>query len=110
MSIIPRETLPFVGMSHEFIGKNHGVEISMFLVTAPPGRGPRLHRHDYDEIIVVQEGKAVVTSGEEQREVQAGDIIAIPAGTPHKFVNSGETVLRQIDIHAHPEFVTEWLE
>jgi hypothetical protein len=29
---------------------------------------------------------------------------------PHKFVNSGDGRLRQIDIHANATFVTEWLE
>jgi mannose-6-phosphate isomerase-like protein (cupin superfamily) len=42
--------------------------------------------------------------------VKAGDIIVIPAGTPHSFVYSGDTPLRQIDIHASPKFVTEWLD
>jgi mannose-6-phosphate isomerase-like protein (cupin superfamily) len=109
MSVINRAELPFVGMSHEFVGENHGVNISFFLVEAPPGRGPELHRHDYDEVIVVQEGRAVVTAGGEEREIKSGDIVVVPAGTPHKFVNAGDTVLRQIDIHASPKFVTEWL-
>jgi mannose-6-phosphate isomerase-like protein (cupin superfamily) len=42
--------------------------------------------------------------------VGAGDIIPIPAGTPHGFTNIGEAPLRQIDIHANPEFATHWLE
>jgi mannose-6-phosphate isomerase-like protein (cupin superfamily) len=109
MSIINREELPFVGMSHEFVGEKHGVNISFFLVNAPPGRGPRLHRHNYDEVIVVQEGRAAVTAGNEQHEVKAGDIVVIPAGTPHKFVNSGDTPLRQIDIHASSDFVNVWI-
>jgi mannose-6-phosphate isomerase-like protein (cupin superfamily) len=37
--------------------------------------------------------------------VQAGAIAVIPAGTPHRFVNSGNTTLRQIDIHASPRFI-----
>ena len=110
MSFINLEQLPFVGMSHEFVGEKHGVSVSLFLVNAPPGRGPALHRHAYDEVIVVQEGRAMCRVGNEQREVKAGDIVSIPAGKPHSFTNCGETPLRQIDIHAHPTLVTEWLE
>ena len=110
MSVINREELLFVGMSHEFVGEKHGVSISFFLVNAPPRRGLKLHRHDYDEVIVVQEGRATSVAGDEHRDVKAGDIIVIPAGTPHRFVNSGDTPLRQIDIHANPKFVTEWLD
>jgi mannose-6-phosphate isomerase-like protein (cupin superfamily) len=43
--------------------------------------------------------------GDEQREVQASGIVVIPANTPHRFVNSGDTTLRQIDIHANPRFI-----
>jgi mannose-6-phosphate isomerase-like protein (cupin superfamily) len=110
MNVINREELPFVGMSHEFVGEKHGVNISFFLVKAPPRRGPELHRHNYDEVIMVQEGRATCIAGAERREVGPGDIIAIPAGTPHTFVNSGDTPLRQIDIHASPRFITEWLD
>ncbi|MGG7380176.1 cupin domain-containing protein, partial [Escherichia coli] len=39
------------------------------------------------------------------REVTAGDIAVVPANTPHRFVNSGDGVLRQIDIHASPQFI-----
>jgi mannose-6-phosphate isomerase-like protein (cupin superfamily) len=51
------------------------------------------------------EGCATVTVGDEQREAKAGDIAVIPANTPHRFVNSGKTVLRQIDVHASPNFI-----
>jgi mannose-6-phosphate isomerase-like protein (cupin superfamily) len=110
MKVINRHSLPFVGVSHEFVGKDHGVTTSIFFVAAPPGRKIRLHRHNYDEVIVVQEGHAVCMVGDEEREVNAGDIIPIPAGTPHSFTNIGKIPLRQIDIHAHAEFVTEWIE
>jgi hypothetical protein len=55
MEIIHQSQLPLVGMSHEFIGADHGrVDISFFLVTtAEPGRGVRLHKHDYDEIVYI---------------------------------------------------------
>lgn len=110
MNFIERDGLPFVGMSHEFVGLEHGIGTSIFFVTAPPGSSVRLHRHDYDEIIIVQEGRARCVVGEEERDATGGDIVVIPAGTPHGFRNVGDTPLRQIDIHASPQFVTEWLE
>jgi len=41
--------------------------------------------------------------------VGAGDIVIVPANTPHRFVNAGSETLRQVDIHVSPRFVTEWL-
>ena len=110
MSVIDREELTFIRISHESVGEKHGLSISFFLVNAAPGRGPELHRHDYDGIIIMQEGRATCVAGDEQRDVKAGDIIVIPAVTPHCFVNSGDTPLRQIDIYASPKFVTERLD
>jgi quercetin dioxygenase-like cupin family protein len=110
INVVNRQTLPFAGVSHEFVGKEHGVVNSILFVTAPPGHRIRLHRHDYDEIIVVQEGRARCTVGDKKYDVGAGDIISILAGTPHGFTNIGEAPLRQMDIHANPEFVTHWLE
>ena len=80
------------------------------MVDAPLGGGPKLHRHPYEEVFVVQEGTATFTAGEEVIEARGGQVVMVPAGVPHKFVNTGAGRLRQIDIHASERFVTEWLE
>jgi quercetin dioxygenase-like cupin family protein len=105
MSFLSLEELPFVGMSHEFIGDRQGAPFSAYIVTAKPGQGPALHKHPYVEVAFVIEGSARITVGDEEREVQAGGIAVIPANTPHRFVNSGDSVLRQMDIHASPNFI-----
>lgn len=105
MSFLHFEELPFAGMSHEFVGENQGAPFSAFIVTAKPGQGPPLHSHPYVEVAFVIEGTAMITLGEEEREVKAGGIAVIPANTAHRFVNSGDTPLRQIDIHASPQFI-----
>jgi mannose-6-phosphate isomerase-like protein (cupin superfamily) len=105
MSFIKLEQLPFVGMSHEFHGEREGAPFSAYIVTAPPGQGPPLHKHPYVEVAFTIEGRAMITVGDEEKEVNAGGIVVIPANTPHRFVNSGDTVLRQIDVHASPRFI-----
>jgi quercetin dioxygenase-like cupin family protein len=105
MSFLDLDQLPFVGMSHEFLGEKQGAPFSAYLVNAKPGQGPPLHTHPYVEVAFTIEGRASITVRDETREVQSGSIVVIPANTPHRFVNSGNTVLRQIDIHASPRFI-----
>ncbi len=111
MYVVNQSQLPFVGMSREFVGTDHGgVGISFFVVIGEPGRGTRLHKHDYDEIVYVIEGRSKWRVGDQEREATAGDVLIVRAGEPHKFINSGEGALRQLDIHLNPTFETTWLE
>jgi len=96
--------------ANEFQGHHHDAAVSFIVVDAPSGSGPKLHRHPYEEVFVVQEGNVTFTAGDETIEASGGQIVVVPAGVPHKFVNSGTGRLRQIDIHASERFVTEWLE
>ena len=64
----------------------------------------------YQEIFVIQEGSATYTVGPVSLAAHAGQIVIVPAGTPHRFVNSGNCALRQVDIHLSRQFITEWLE
>lgn len=109
--IIDRESLPLVAGARELEGYLHGnAPLSIIFVDAPPGSGPRLHRHPYAEVFIVQEGQATLTVGDATYEVKAGQIAVAPANVPHSFVNSGDGPLKQIDIHVHDRFETEWLE
>ena len=110
MSVIRRDELPWNTISHELVGAEHDLDITLLFVDAPPGRGPKLHRHPYAEVFIVQEGQATFTLEGEQLEVRAGDIVVAHANQAHSFVNSGTGPLRQIDIHLSPAFSTEWLE
>jgi mannose-6-phosphate isomerase-like protein (cupin superfamily) len=109
VSVITQDQLPWSSIAHELIGADHGLGITLLFVDAPPGRGPSLHRHPYDEIFIVQQGVATFTLDGEQIEARAGDILVARAGQAHAFVNSGTENLRQIDIHVSPTFSTEWL-
>jgi quercetin dioxygenase-like cupin family protein len=110
MSFLNLQQLPFEGMSYEFVGEKEGAPVSAYIVNAKPGQGPPLHTHPYVEVIFMLEGCATVTVGHEQCEAKAGGIVVVPANTPHRFVNSGETMLRQIDIHASSKFIQTNLE
>lgn len=111
MTLIERASLPTVGGAHELEGYLHGdVAVSLIFVEGPPGSGPKLRRHPYAEIFVIQEGQATFTVGEDVIEACAGQILIAPAGVPHAFTNTGSAALRQLDIHLSDHFETEWLK
>jgi mannose-6-phosphate isomerase-like protein (cupin superfamily) len=109
--ILNQDDLQRDGTNYEFQGYRHGdTPISFIWVDLPPGGGPRLHKHPYAEVLIIQEGRGTYTVETTTLEAHAGQVIIIPADTPHKFINSGDGPLRQIDIHLSPQFTTIWLE
>jgi mannose-6-phosphate isomerase-like protein (cupin superfamily) len=87
-----------------------GANISIILQsTTQAGVGPRLHRHPYAETFIIRRGSATFTVGTEQLEAHAGQILVVPAQTPHKFA-TGPEGYEGVHIHANVRFVTEWLE
>jgi quercetin dioxygenase-like cupin family protein len=91
-------------------GAEHGATISVILDHSEPGHGPRLHQHPYDETWVVIGGDLTFQAGDEELRAGPGDIVIVPPDTPHKFTNNGPGPANLVCIHAHPTFVTEWLE
>lgn len=105
---VRQEELPFVGSSHEFVGTEQGdVGVSVFLFNGLPGKGPGPHRHPYDEIQFVREGRGVWTVNGETFEGGAGDIFVIKAGEIHSFRVIGDGPLVQVDVHLSPRFIQE---
>ena len=103
--LIRKQDLPFIGSSYNFVGADQGnVGISIYFVEAQPGRGAPLHVHEYDEIMTMHEGVSRLVLGDTIREAVVGDIVVIKAGTPHGFVNIGDGVLKQVDVHVSPRF------
>jgi mannose-6-phosphate isomerase-like protein (cupin superfamily) len=110
LHVVSTASLPLSRIARELVGTDHDVGVCLLFVDAPPGRGPSLHKHPYEEIFIVQEGAGTFEADGTERVVRAGEVLIVPAEVPHKFVNSGDGPLRQIDIHVSPRFETEWLE
>jgi mannose-6-phosphate isomerase-like protein (cupin superfamily) len=106
MPVINKSSLP----SGNLKGAEHGATISLILDNSEPGHGPRLHKHPYDETWVVNDGNLTFHAGDEQFDAGPGDIVIVPAHTPHKFTSHGPGRADLVCIHASPTFETEWLE
>ncbi|MDQ3703641.1 MAG: cupin domain-containing protein [Chloroflexota bacterium] len=94
-----------------FEGEQFGSGVSLVIISSDePGVGPYLHQHPYSETFVIRTGRGLFTVGDEQITGAGGQIIVVPALTPHKFAVIGPDRLEMIDIHASATFITEWLE
>ena len=104
-SELPGET------ARRFEGYLYGnVHVSFFVSATPPGRGPSLHKHPYEEVFVVHAGTLTFIAGDTTVEASAGQVVIVPPDVPHKFTNTGTTVAQHLDIHASGKMETTWLE
>lgn len=109
--LIRRSDLPRPPGGVRFVGADHGgVPISLFLVNAPAGSGPELHRHPYPEVFILDSGQADFQIDDAHLTATAGDILIAPAGTAHRFTSIGDEQLRLTAIHTASTMDTEWLE
>jgi mannose-6-phosphate isomerase-like protein (cupin superfamily) len=108
--IVPFDELEHSEHSHEFVGAEHDdVPFCVILVHSRPGVGPKVHRHPYAEVFIVESGRATFQIGERQVVVDGGNVVVSPPGESHGFTNTGSDELRITAIHGAGRFQTEWL-
>ena len=78
------------------------------ILEVPPGcRLPR-HTDSAEEVIVVLEGSADVTVGDERDDVCAGGIALVPECVAHEVRNAGDAPLRFVAVYASTDVVTTY--
>jgi len=92
-----------------FEGERYGARVSFFLVNAGPGEGPVLHVHPYPETWIVENGRARLTVDDRDIEAGPGDIVVVPANTPHGFKAIGPERLRIVCLHPSDRFIQTWV-
>jgi mannose-6-phosphate isomerase-like protein (cupin superfamily) len=80
-----------------------GEHAQVVVMTIQPGEDIGEETHEGDQLLffVEGEGRAVLDGASEP--VNAGDMVYVPAGTLHNFVNSGAEPLRLVTVYAPPE-------
>ena len=78
--VTPLFTSPDV-TDQSFFGDSKDLRIG--IITFGRGVRNKFHIHSGDQILIVTEGKGIVATDAEEREVTVGDAILIPAGEKH---------------------------
>lgn len=73
-----------------------GGELTLFETVNAPGSGPPLHRHRETEIFRVLEGRYLFQVDNRSFESGAGDVVSVPGGAVHAFVNISDKPARQL--------------
>lgn len=63
----------------------------VFVQVVPPGGGPPLHSHAWDEAFYVLEGEIVFSTDEQEMRAPVGTFVHFPADSPHTFASRGGT-------------------
>ena len=100
-TVIPIEDLRRSPTAALFQGRDQ-IGVSIFVTEYQRDQGPDLHLHPYPEVFVVERGTARFTAGDEQIEVSGGNIVIVPAETPHGFKCAGDDQLRVVSVHPSP--------
>ena len=75
-------------------GKDTAGRYTLIAMLVPPGGGPPLHRHDFEEMFTFLEGEIEFTFRGEVTVARAGATINIPANAPHRFRNASDSAAR----------------
>lgn len=66
-------------------------DVSVIRQRQLPGGFNPIHTHDREEVMILIAGGVTLSSGEERVVLSAGDTVIIPANTPHRLDNTGDT-------------------
>jgi len=74
------------------------------LMSVPPGEdiGKEVHQ-TVDQVLVFVKGAGRAVVAGKTHDIRAGDMFAVPAGTEHDFINTGDESLKLFTVYSPPE-------
>ena len=81
-----------------------GEHTQLVVMTIPPGGeiGEEVH-DDVDQILTFVSGVGEAQVSGQKRKVAAGDLVVVPAGRKHNFLNTGDNPLILYTVYGPPE-------
>ncbi|MCJ1306653.1 hypothetical protein MMC25_000296 [Agyrium rufum] len=80
-----------------------GLYSQVVLMTIPVGGDIGEEIHTVDQVLSFTSGTAEATVAGKKQQVKAGDMVIVPAGTQHQFVNTGPTPLILTTVYSPAE-------
>jgi mannose-6-phosphate isomerase-like protein (cupin superfamily) len=80
-----------------------GEHSQVVVMAIQPGEDIGEETHEGDQILLFVEGEGTAVLEGQSEPVRAGDLVFVPAGKLHNFVNAGPEPLRLVTIYAPPE-------
>jgi len=71
-------------------------DLTITWVDVEPGARQVRHEHDPEQVYVIITGEGVMSVGDDERAVEAGDLVHIPANTEHGLENTGDRTLEYV--------------
>lgn len=75
----------------------------LVLMSVGVGEEIGLETHDLDQVLVFVSGQGETILEGERAPIGAGDVVVVPAGAPHNFINTGTVPLKLFTVYAPPE-------
>jgi mannose-6-phosphate isomerase-like protein (cupin superfamily) len=80
-----------------------GEHTQLVIMTIPPGGEIGEETHDVDQILTFVSGAGKAKVSGETRNVVQGDLVVVPAGKKHNFINDGPNPLVLYTVYGPPE-------
>ena len=76
-------------------------------MTLAPGKasGPRGNEHpDSEQVLLVVQGEVFAEIGDEKTTLRKGDVVVVPPGVAHRFVNHGGAKAVTFNVYSPPAY------
>jgi quercetin dioxygenase-like cupin family protein len=85
-------------------------EISVEHFVKPPGHASPRHEHPSAQVLIVLKGKMVITTDDEEKDLNEGDAVYIPGNEPHALKNPTTEPSIGVDIFVPGRSFDFWLK
>jgi mannose-6-phosphate isomerase-like protein (cupin superfamily) len=75
----------------------------LVLMSVLPGEDIGLETHDLDQVLVFVSGQGTALLDGRESPIHAGDVVVVPEGVEHNFVNTGSEPMKLYTIYSPPE-------